>query len=300
MNIEQAKSIPLTDVLSKMNRQPVRRYTDKLMYRSPLREDKSPSFCVYLKTNTWCDFGMDRHHGDVLDLVEKFANIINKSEQLRWLANLMGGNYVAPPLPLPNSSKLVVSSVQEVEYKVRDLTNTDLLNYLRKRGITQDVATRYCKEVSTWYKGYEFHNIGFPTRAGGYELRNERIKRSLGHKNISFVRVSPDKRTTGCCVFEGFMDFLSYVIFFRERHSLAQIELCDCLVLNSIINVNKALPELKDYHAIHCYLDNDEGGRAATQQIRFNYPQETVDESIRYASANDVNEYLMNLMGIKN
>ena len=59
-------------------------------------------------------------------------------------------------------------------------------------------------------------------------------------------------------VFEGFMDYLSYLILHGE---------CDAVVLNSIVNIPNVLPILNKYSQIWCHLDNDTAGRMATRQI---------------------------------
>ncbi len=50
-----------------------------------------------------------------------------------------------------------------------------------------------------------------------------------------------------CRVFEGFMDFLSAVTL--------GLVTGDCLVLNSVANVEKAVGYLDGYGRIGCYLD---------------------------------------------
>ena len=57
-----------------------------------------------------------------------------------------------------------------------------------------------------------------------------------------------------CLVFEGFMDFLSAV-------TLGVTGNADCLVLNSVANVEKAAGLLDGYRAHRLFLDRDEAGR---------------------------------------
>ncbi len=52
-----------------------------------------------------------------------------------------------------------------------------------------------------------------------------------------------------CSVFEGFMDFLSAATL--------GLETGDCLVLNSVANVGKAVKHLDGYVRIDCFLDRD-------------------------------------------
>ena len=53
------------------------------------------------------------------------------------------------------------------------------------------------------------------------------------------------------------------------------------------------MPYLKEYDSIHCFLDNDEAGRTATKEITKAYPGISIDESYRYQSYNDLNDFLL-------
>ena len=71
------------------------------------------------------------------------------------------------------------------------------------------------------------------------------------------------------------------------------IEQCDFFVLNGVGEVRVLLPYLKEYDSIHCFLDNDEAGRTATKEIAKAYPGISIDESYRYQSYNDLNDFLL-------
>ena len=51
MNIEEAKRIPLEDYLRRMGFSPVKEQGDSLWYRSPFRQERTPSFKVSLSRN---------------------------------------------------------------------------------------------------------------------------------------------------------------------------------------------------------------------------------------------------------
>jgi hypothetical protein len=52
------------------------------------------------------------------------------------------------------------------------------------------------------------------------------------------------------------------------------------------------LPYLADYDRIHCYLDNDKEGIKTTEHILSVFPDNAVDESVRYKSYNDINDVI--------
>ena len=96
-----------------------------------------------------------------------------------------------------------------------------------------------------------------------------------------------------CCVFEGFFDFLAYVTAqLKHDEQLTLPYAMDCIILNSVSNVRKALEVLNDYDTIYCYLDNDTAGRKATEKLKVALNREVRDQSARYRDYNDVNDYL--------
>lgn len=91
-------------------------------------------------------------------------------------------------------------------------------------------------------------------------------------------------------VFEGFMDFLSYLSL--KGHPRPAI---DTAVLNFVVNLPKVLPFLQRYRTIHVFLDNDEAGCRATAEIARSCDRaEVVDQSCFYREHKDLNEYLQN------
>ena len=89
-------------------------------------------------------------------------------------------------------------------------------------------------------------------------------------------------------VFEGFMDFLSYLSLKGNAHPAI-----DTAVLNSVVNLHKALPFLQRHRAIHAFLDNDDAGRRTTAEIIRQCPRsEVIDQSCFYRGYKDMNEYM--------
>ena len=88
-----------------------------------------------------------------------------------------------------------------------------------------------------------------------------------------------------CLVFEGFMDFLSAV-------TLGVTGNADCLVLNSVANVKKAVELLDGYGRIGCFLDRDEAGQRTLATLTGQYGERVTDRSVLYDGCKDLNEYL--------
>lgn len=90
-------------------------------------------------------------------------------------------------------------------------------------------------------------------------------------------------------VFEGFIDFLSYLSLANNIHPVS-----DTIVLNSVVNLSKAVPYLSQHPVIHVFFDNDEAGRKTISDlIRLCPHSEVIDQSHFYRGHKDVNDYLI-------
>ena len=85
----------------------------------------------------------------------------------------------------------------------------------------------------------------FPNMAGGYEMRSPYYKGAIAPKEISVANTAKD--ALACCLFEGFMDFLSYLTLVKQGKLLPPCGQPDLIVLNSVNNLSKALSRLKAY-----------------------------------------------------
>ena len=70
MTYKEANNISIKDYLNSLGIQPVTEKGSYGMYRSPLREDNTPSFKVDYNANLWCDYGTGKG-GTLIDLVMK-------------------------------------------------------------------------------------------------------------------------------------------------------------------------------------------------------------------------------------
>ena len=90
-------------------------------------------------------------------------------------------------------------------------------------------------------------------------------------------------------VFEGFIDFLSYLSLANNIHPVS-----DTVVLNSVVNLSKAVPFLNRHPIIHVFFDNDEAGhKTISDLIRLCPRSEVIDQSHFYRGHKDVNDYLI-------
>ncbi|KAA5176573.1 toprim domain-containing protein [Bacteroides fragilis] len=128
--------------------------------------------------------------------------------------------------------------------------------------------------------------------AGGYEVRNSFFKGCIAPKDITHIRQQGEPREK-CLVFEGFMDYLSFLTFrMKNCPTMPDLDRQDYVILNSTVNVPKAIDVLYPYERIHCMLDNDKAGYEATRAIELEYSYRVRDFSDNYRGYSDLNDYL--------
>ena len=262
------------------------------MYLSPLREERTPSFKVDYVQNLWYDFGL-REGGTLLTLVMRLERCDSR-EAVRRLQNGekrdAGSASLSPSVgerPAVGGPSPVVrlAAVPALRILSDDpLRHPALIGYLVSRGIIPSVAAAFCREVRYEVNGRAFFAVGFRNDAGGWELRSERFKGGSSPKHITTL----DNRSDTVIAFEGFMDFLAYLsLKYPERLRI------DATVLNSVVNLPKAVPFISRHPVIHAFFDNDEAGRKTTSDlIRLCPRSEVIDQRHFYSGHKDVNDYL--------
>ncbi|KAA5216183.1 toprim domain-containing protein, partial [Bacteroides finegoldii] len=183
------------------------------------------------------------------------------------------------PAYLPKPTEPVFEDVE-----VAPLFRSPLTEYLEERGIPIGVASRHCCRLNYSVRGKRYFAVGFLNMAGGYEVRSRYFKGCIPPKDVSLARTK-EIPADECLVFEGFMDFLSAV-------TLGVTGNADCLVLNSVANVEKAAGLLDGYGRIGCFLDRDEAGRRTLDALAKRYGAHVADRSSLYGGCKDLNEYL--------
>ena len=283
MNIKEIKQIKLQDFLTAMGCKPVKQYGVNLMYLSPLRTEKHASFKVNTEINQWYDFGIGRG-GNIITLAELLYN----SSDVSYLIHQIERN---APSSVSGSLPTVKPTTPQNSFEhlqVLPITHPALIKYLEERCIDIETARTVCKELHFDTRGKHYFGIGFPNIAGGYEIRNPFFKGCIAPKDISHFYAEEPKKV--CFLFEGFMDFLSFMTLLRKENDGLKRQ--DYLVLNSVSNIQKALEPLSHYENVQCFLDTDEAGRNAYLQLSKELGKPVTDASTLYNGYKDLNEYL--------
>lgn len=263
------------------------------MYLSPLRDERTPSFKVDYMRNLWYDFGLGEG-GTLLTLVmrlercdsrEAVRRLQNGEKRDAYSASLSPDIYERPVAGGASSAVRPATVPALRILSDAPLRHPALVGYLSSRGIVPSVAAAFCREVRYEVQGRAFFAVGFRNDAGGWELRSERFKGGSSPKHITTF----DNRSDIVIAFEGFMDFLAYLsLKHPERLRI------DAAVLNSVVNLPKAVPFISRHPVIHAFFDNDEAGRKATAAlIRLCPRSEVIDQRHFYRGHKDVNDYLI-------
>lgn len=288
-DLSRIKRYPIVEYLERKGVKPVRRTAAYALYCSPLREETHPSFKVDTQKNLWIDYGEGRG-GSIIDLCMRMESC-TLSEAIRCLEQNASDNitYSSRKDFVPNNSQpvMAVNGARRL-IEISDTLPPHLQEYLaRERCIDLEKAMPFLKCITYEVRGRCYQAIGFANLSGGYELRdNKTFKGTIAPKDIT--PIFTDKiinQIQPTCVFEGFMDFLSFLSMKEEVTSA-------CLVLNSVSNTAKAIRYMNSQgiSPIRTFFDNDDAGRRAVQEFA-GAGFHVEDMSIHYKDFKDLNEF---------
>ena len=192
--------------------------------------------------------------------------------------------------------------------KVLDkIEDKNLINYFtNERGIDLDILNRETQQLTLYNKKTKkiFNAVGFKNISNGFELRNKLFKGSLGKKDIT-LKYAENK--DNILLLEGFADYLSLLTIlkndkYRKSNDIFElfyknIEKFGFIILNSIVNISKILPFIKNKQ-LFTLLDNDNAGIEATNKIKNEFKNsytEMLDLTKILGENKDINDYLLKL-----
>ena len=291
MALQEIKQISIRQYLADLGIYPAKDSSRYGMYNSPFREDRNASLKVDYPKNLWIDYGANEG-GTLIDLVMRMEHCslheaITMLERKYSRADI--GSFQNANIPTSNFSfhrKNADSDLKSPEssimlQNVQSISNSALIEYLKERQISIDIARIHCSEVHYSVNSKPYCAVRFRNDKGGYELRSKYFK-GCTSKDITSVIRNKDH----CLLFEGFMDYLSFLTIKNIQNSPV-----DVIVLNSLANLPKEKNTLESYKCISAFLDNDQAGKRAVQEL-----QSTCNNvnnlSYFYSACKDLNEYL--------
>jgi hypothetical protein len=291
MTLHEIKQISIQQYLTGLGIHPAKDHSHYGMYHSPFREDHDASMKVDYSKNLWIDYGTSEG-GTLIDLVMKMEHFslheaISMLEQKYSHTDI--GMYQSNNIPADHfsfhrekaESKIKTQEPSITILKAQPISNPALIDYLNERRINIDIARIHCQEVHYSVNDKPYFAVGFQNDKGGYELRSKFFK-GCTSKDITSVKQNKNH----CVLFEGFMDYLSFLILQKQQNAPV-----DVIVLNSLTNLPKVNSSLTAYKGIWTFFDNDQTGKKAVQELQ-SICSNVNDLSYFYSGCKDLNEYL--------
>ena len=283
------KRYSIVEYLERKGIRPVRKTSTYVMYRSPLREETHPSFKVDTEKNLWIDYAEGRG-GSIIDLCIRLEGCTLSEAICRLGQNALEHTAYCSCSSKretsisPNQRKDITASGTRRLTSISDTLPPHLQEYLKKeRCIDLEKATPFLKCISYEVRERRYEAIGFANSSGGYELRdNHLFKGTIAPKDITPIF---EDKAQPVCLFEGFMDFLSFLSMKGEVTN-------QCLVMNSVSNVVRSIHYLnkRNITSVRAFLDNDDAGRKAVQEF-VNTGFKVEDMAVYYRDFKDLNEF---------
>ncbi|AGB29096.1 DNA primase [Prevotella dentalis DSM 3688] len=283
------KRYSIVEYLEKKGVRPVRKTPTYAMYRSPLREETHPSFKVDTEKNLWIDYAEGRG-GSIIDLYMRLEDCTLSEAICRLGQNALEHTAYSSNSPKreisisPNQIENVTASGTRRLICLSDTLPPHLQEYLKKeRCIDLEKAKPFLKCISYEVRGRRYEAIGFANSSGGYELRdNHLFKGTIAPKDITPIF---EDKAQPVCLFEGFMDFLSFLSMKGEVTN-------QCLVMNSVSNVARSIHYLNERNitSVRTFLDNDYAGQRAVQEF-VNAGFKVEDMAVYYRDFKDLNDF---------
>ena len=118
------------------------------------------------------------------NLAGEFINSNEFVAQAKFISETLGGSF---PTSFPHYQRIAEKAVKAKGNPFSDivekpLSHPALRQYLRERGISADVASRFCCQVEYRYNVKQFFAVGFKNNSDGYEIRNRFFKGCVSPK----------------------------------------------------------------------------------------------------------------------
>ena len=298
MTIEQARRIDLVAFIERLGHRvvPGKGKQGEAWFLSPFRTEKTPSFKVDRRANKWKDFAEQYWKGDIVDFVQVYADkqgwgSWDTSQALKELERLAGSLHVPSfkPYKVETTDQKPKARQRYEIMHVGRIRSVRLVEYLRSRKIYSYIAKQYLEEVH--YRdtrtGKHLYGLCWKNTVGGYEMRNPFFKTCLGPKAISVIQVVGET-VPGTAIFEGMMDFLSYLLLLKGP------PVSTVVVMNSRSLYQSTIEYCQSRNGIGCllgFLQNDKYGLETAVKLKEALPSLLLQNQ-KYVEYEDVNDYL--------
>jgi hypothetical protein len=324
MRTQEAFTISILDCAKKLGLKFSHNYTNteglvEYIFHCPLRTDRNASIYINEAKNVWYDNGGITDGGGIIHFINYlYGNSLNDTKSALKVLNTIypelkhpskragqttGVKHISQALPLfsKHTQKSEITPAESYNKKekgavfklveVKEIFSYPLKNYLQEdRKINIDIAKTHIKEIVYKHieKNIEFYGIGFKS-GDTWVIRRKQFKGFLS-KGADITLI--DNKTDNILLFEGFIDFLSYLTAKRIKQPQSSV-----IVLNSAIFMNRAIDFIKEHDnikSIDYFRDRDETGEQSLDRLEKALNNVIIrDKSEVYPNHKDLNEWLI-------
>lgn len=255
IDFNKANEVALTDIFDDRGIK-CQRTTGKYKYYPAVwRGEKNASIAVDTSQNVWQDFGGSgaAKGGDPIRLIE----VWDHKTAFDAAQYLLSHNFKNRTDTAQAELKFEDTAPRKYlgDYPI---DNIQLEYLVETRKILPQTARNWARKVFYQLGSKKVFAVGFRNDKGGWELRTNKFKITLGEK--WYTTIPGKNKRNHLIVFEGFIDYMSALDLHRADFFEA-----DCVVLNSLSMTDKI--DFSKYERVWLALDNDQAGDEATRHL---------------------------------
>lgn len=301
ITIDEAKAISIEHILNIWGYFAIKELeTQKTkVFKSPFRDEKTPSFHLVKNSNMFKDFGTDMKAGDPINLVCAYFGY-TIPQALAYLTSITKKIPIMEhknfPFYEPNNQ--LIKETSRNHFKIKPLTDRNLQLYIQSRGIPIEIWKNQpyiCQaEYIVQHNGFKklYKNVAWKTdKEDSYEIRSFNFKGTYGQKMITTIPGQPGMNDLN--IFEGFFNYLAFLTYYKTIKPKNKT-----IILNSTSNISLITSMLTNYNKINLFLDNDAAGQKASEKIikSVNTNCLVINQSlVLHRDYNDFNDFILNI-----
>jgi len=152
-------------------------------------------------------------------------------------------------------------------------------------------------EVLSLNKFYE--GIGMSNINGGMEFYANNLPQSpitIGEHGIIHITRFNELLSKNCCVFDNFIDYLSFLKMTSDLPAKEQ-SICDIIIVGSVTNFSEVIKLSEKYKTVNCYFPFSVYGRVMFQTFKDKFGDKVSDSSKIFAGYKYLSEYVTENLG---
>jgi len=164
---------------------------------------------------------------------------------------------------------------------------------LTEEGITSSHLPLSLKFVEVTALNVLYKGVGIRNVRGGMEFycrslyaRPFTVRKSA----ITFLPRVAGSRSSCCCLFADFMDYLSYLTLIDRR--VALFPEGDTVIMGNVQNFHDMLLESKPYYKVACFFPSSQAGQVMFHTVKEERKGYTTDYSFAYCEATNLLTYV--------